>query len=354
MLDGPRLYYWCGVGACIVGVLLLILLFAGHIVTDQRDVPAWIGGYCAILATALSIFQILEHLAHFAVPECQSKVVRILFMVPLYAVFSWISILAPGASEYLDLVRDGYEAYALYNFFALMMEQMGGVDHLYRELMAEERPPVPHCWPMHHCFEPMRITPTFVRRCRLSLAQFMVLKPLLALVIIMLTATDMYGKLFDLGKGHFWTFMIYNTTYSIALIALWYFYFGMKPFLEGKNALSKFWCIKSVVFLTYWQGMVIEVVAATLGLPRFDYWSEERAASGLQNLLVCIEMLFVAFAHKFCFPADEFTSPDGAGATDMPDFIEMVPARRSKMANLRLTMQHEDIRRDLKDTAYNR
>jgi hypothetical protein len=349
---GQRLYYWCGVGALIFAALFLIALLAGHVIQDRQDIPLWIGGYCAILAAALATFQILEHLSHFGDPDCQCKVVRILFMVPLYAMTSWLSMVFPGGvGDVLNLIRDAYEAYALYNFFALMMEQMGGIDNLYRELMAEEREPVDHVWPLNHCMEAMRVTPTFVRRCRLSLVQFMILKPILAITVIALVASHRYGELFDLGQGHFWTFIIYNTTYTIALVALWYFYLGMEPFLVGKNALPKFLCIKAIIFMTYWQGMIIEILEATAGLPTFDYWSEDNAATGLQDLLVCIEMLFVSFAHKFCFTVEEYSQRSHDIDFELPD---MVPARRSKLSNLALTLRHDDIRKDVVDTVRNR
>jgi hypothetical protein len=351
-MSGERLYYWLGVGAMAVALLVLIFLIAGGVIKDQQDIPAWIGGYCAILSAVLAVCQILEHLSHFGDPDCQCKVVRILFMVPLYAVISWLSLMVTSGSGILALIRDTYEAYALYNFFALMMEQMGGIDHLYRELMAEERDPVPHVCPLNWCFDPMRVTPTFVRRCRLSLVQFMVLKPVLTLVVIALVAANRYGELFDLARGHFWTFLVYNTTYTVALVALWYFYLGMEPFLEGKNALPKFLCIKTIIFLTYWQGIVIEIVDATVGLPNFNnYWTENEKAEGLQNLIVCIEMLFVAFAHRFCFTVAEFTQHKDDICIELP---ELVPARRSKFSNLKLTLRHDDIRKDIWDTVHNR
>ncbi|RNC45890.1 f2o10.10 protein-like protein, partial [Trypanosoma cruzi] len=171
---------------------------------DQKVVPSFIGGYCAIFATILSLFQILEHLTCFSDPECQTKIVRILFMVPLYAMISWICILAPSAAEYLNLIRDAYESYAIYAFFQLMIALMGGMDTVYRALMLEERPPITHFFPF--CWmEPLKVSPTFVRNCRLCLFQFMVVKPLVTVVVIILTAKDEMGSILDVRKGYFWT-----------------------------------------------------------------------------------------------------------------------------------------------------
>ena len=352
-----RLYYWFGVFSILVGVLMLVILLTKHVVTDQKDVPSFVGGYCAIFAAVMSVFQILEHLSCFADPECQTKIVRILFMVPMYAIISWISILNPGASEYLNLVRDAYEAYALYAFFSLMLALMGGVDTLYRNLMVEERPPIPHYFPF--CWlEPIKITPRFVQICRMCMFQFMVLKPLVSCIIVVLTAKGKMGSsLFDLSRGYFWTTLAYNISITVAFTALVYFYTGLKDFMEGKSPLAKFLSIKAVIFLSYWQGIVIAILGAAGVLPRFDYWTEEEAPSGLQDLLICVEMLFIAFAHKFCFGSEEYSigdigQPDEGGMVHAGRFVP--PSHLSVWSNLKYTLKHEDLWVDFTDIVHNR
>lgn len=370
-----RIYYWSGMICCVVAVLLLIFLLMHHTVQNQRTVPAFVGGYCAIFATVLSLFQILEHLSCFSDPECQTKIVRILFMVPLYAIISWLSILFPSAAEYLNLVRDAYESYAIYAFFSLMLALMGGVDTLYRSLMVEERPPIAHLAPL--CWlEPVKVSPRFVQACRRCLFQFMVIKPLVSFIILILTAQGKMGdSLFDLTHGYFWTTLIYNASITIAFSALIYFYRGTHEFLEGKNALAKFLCIKMVIFLSYWQGILIAIFSAANMLPKFDYWSEDSVATGLQDLLICVEMLFVAFGHKYCFSSDEFavetpTAAGSAGSSQLgvyhsaadDDSVSSTgsiqrlvpPIRMSVSANLKYTLKHEDLWTDLKDIVRNR
>ncbi|KEG14285.1 f2o10.10 protein-like protein [Trypanosoma grayi] len=357
--DRRRMYYWVGTFSCVVGFLLLIVLLLKNVLRDQRVVPSFIAGYCAIFATILSLFQILEHLVCFSDPECQMKVVRILFMVPLYAMISWICILAPNAAEYLNLIRDAYESYAIYAFFQLMLALMGGVDTVYRTLMLEERPPIQHFFPF--CWmEPVKVSPTFVRNCRLCLFQFMVVKPLVTMVVIILTAKNEMGSILDVSKGSFWTTLVYNASITIAFTALVYFYTGLKEYMEGTNAFMKFLCIKVVVFLSFWQGILIQLLSATHMLPSFQYWSEDRVSEGLQDLLICVEMLFVAFAHRYCFGSDAYAPASVVtmeeGVEDALDPEGPVPAqlrtippiRYSVVANLKYTLKHEDIIHDLK------
>ncbi|SYZ70536.1 Organic_solute_transporter_Ostalpha [Leishmania braziliensis MHOM/BR/75/M2904] len=132
-----KMYYWAGTFACVVGLLFFIYIILSTVLKNQSVVPNFVAGYCAVFAALLSCFQILEHLTCFSDPECQTKIVRILFMVPLFAVISSISLLAPGAAEYLNLIRDTYESYVIYAFFQLMLALMGGIDTVYRTLMIE-------------------------------------------------------------------------------------------------------------------------------------------------------------------------------------------------------------------------
>ncbi|CAG9584234.1 conserved hypothetical protein [Leishmania major strain Friedlin] len=357
-----KMYYWVGTFSCVVGLLLFIYIILSMALKNQSVVPTFIAGYCAIFAMLLSLFQILEHLTCFSDPECQTKIVRILFMVPVFALISSISLVAPGAAEYLNLIRDTYESYVIYAFFQLMMALMGGIDTVYRTLMIEDRPPVRQVFPF--CYlEPIKVTPTFVQNCRLCLFQFMLLKPLVTIIVLILTAKNAMGSsMFDLTKGRFWTYLIYNISITVAFTALLYFYMGLKDLIEGRNVFLKFLCVKAVIFLSFWQGLLIQFISAAGLLPTFSYWKAEDTPAALQDLLICVEMMFVAFAHKYCFGSDEYFvngGADGCVIEDTPNqeggqTRNIPPIRYSVTENLKYTLQHEDILMDVSDIVHNR
>jgi hypothetical protein len=88
----------------------------------------------------------------------------------------------------------------------------------------------------------------------------------------------------------------------------------------------------------------------------------QEAPAGLQDLLICVEMLFVAFAHKFVFSSDEFAVDEsalGVAGHDDTDSINsnqrfIPPVRLSVKANLRYTFAHEDLVNDFRDIMRNR
>jgi len=334
-------------------------------VANKESIPGVVGGYCAIWATVLSVFQILEHFSTFTQPERQSKIVRVLFMIPIYAMMSWLSLVIRSAAPVLDLIRDAYEAYALYNFFTLMLELMGGIDSLYRTLMTEERDLMHHYFPFSYMMSPFRVGPRFVQLCHRCMFQFMVLKPLCTFIVLILEARDAYGdSLLDGSKGYLWMTLIYNVSITIALYSLMYFYGATKNLMEGMNPLGKFLCIKTVLFLSYWQGIVIAILHSFDLLPILQYWTQKEVATGLQDFAICIEMLFISFAHKFCFGIQEYiprSQEDDSVPNDTRSYSPKPPLlisaslpRSTVWNNLKYTLRHEDIAKDIQDIWYGR
>lgn len=60
----------------------------------------------------LGTLQIYTHLRNYTIPKEQRYIIRILFIVPVYAFDSWLSLLLLGSHQYyvyFDSVRDCYE-----------------------------------------------------------------------------------------------------------------------------------------------------------------------------------------------------------------------------------------------------
>ena len=58
-----------------------------HIFTDQGFYIT--AGVCAVLASALAVFQIFKHLQYYTEPQFQRYIIRIIFMVPVYSLVSF-------------------------------------------------------------------------------------------------------------------------------------------------------------------------------------------------------------------------------------------------------------------------
>ncbi len=80
----------------------------------------------------------------------------------------------------------------------------------------------------------------------------------MAALTIILHAFDKYhdGD-FRPDGGYLYITLINNFSISLALYALFLFYFATKSMLKPYNPVIKFLTIKSVIFLTFWQGVLL-------------------------------------------------------------------------------------------------
>lgn len=89
--------------------------------------------------TSLNLFslQIYQHLRWYTNPQEQRWIVRILFIVPIYATYSWISLLFFNSGSiyiYFFTVRDCYEAFVIYSFLSLCYEYLGGEGNIMSDI----------------------------------------------------------------------------------------------------------------------------------------------------------------------------------------------------------------------------
>ncbi|RLN90066.1 hypothetical protein BBJ28_00018378 [Nothophytophthora sp. Chile5] len=231
------------------------------------------------------------------------QIVGILWMVPIYATDSWLSLRFKDAALYLDLMRDSYEGYVIYLFLALMISYLGGGSNEKVLAMLRSLPDLPHPWPFCKWCKPIVMGPRFLRDCKTAAMQFVVVKPLMALFAIVLQINGAYDQgNFNAKKGYLYTSLIVNASISYAFYYLVLFYLALSVQLAPYNPVPKFLCIKAVLFLSFWQSVVLAFLSRFQIIHELGSWSVENVTTGIQNLLICFEMFFVALAHHRAFP----------------------------------------------------
>ena len=98
---------------------------------------------------------------------------------------------------------------------------------------------------------------------------------------------------------------------SVALTALLKFFHAthLSPRLRAYRPWPKFLAVKGVVFMTWFQGVAIQLAVRFDVLGSSTNLSDRSAALAFQNFLVCVEMFLAALAHAHIFGADEW-QPD--------------------------------------------
>jgi bacteriorhodopsin len=74
-----------------------------------RDIVTVVAGVASLIATLMSAVSIWLQAKNYRKPLHQRYVVRILLMVPIYAISSWTSMMSHTASTIVDPIRDIYE-----------------------------------------------------------------------------------------------------------------------------------------------------------------------------------------------------------------------------------------------------
>ncbi|EGC30239.1 hypothetical protein DICPUDRAFT_50859 [Dictyostelium purpureum] len=270
----------------------------------------WIvAGVCSGVATLLSFYLIYKHLRNYTDPELQKYIVRILLMVPIYAIDSWLSLRFVKYSLYFDVVRDTYEAYILYCFFSLIVtytnKQEGG---LLEVLHSKE--PMTHPFPLQ--FLPrIKLGRSFLTNCKRFVLQFVFVKPVIAIISLVLETQGKYGEgEFTPLKGYVWLTVVENISVGLSLYYLVLFYKATEEELKPFKPLGKFLCIKSIIFFAFWQGVAISFLVYFGVISAVQNWSVESISSALQDFITCIEMVILAVCHHFFFSYQEFRNPD--------------------------------------------
>jgi hypothetical protein len=299
----------------------------GQPLFEPADLPfyatvLWVTtGVFALGAVLTSVLLIGQHLSEFRAPPVQRKIIGILWLVPLYAVTSWLSLRYLHAALYLDIVRDSYEAFVLYLFLMYLVtlitedgqakDDKEQVEEMARFLKAQGK------------------DEKWLPDSKRGVLQYLAIKPAATLVAIGCEASGI-GQVYEWMKP----LLVTGVTVSgcVALYFLLDFYLAVKDRLANHSIGGKFLSVKSVIFLTFYQGVGLQVAQwyGVLHKIRFAYvqirpYSSETISREVQDALICLEMFFISVVHWWTFPVTPFRSDERSHVT--PEFGDVMGYR---------------------------
>lgn len=95
---------------------------------------------------------------------------------------------------------------------------------------------------------------------------------------------------------------------SIAMYCLIQFYIQLKDDLREHQPLLKVAAIKLVIFLSFWQTILISFLTSTGAIKASPRIQEPDLKIGIPSLLLCIEMALFSIFHLWAFPGNPTTS----------------------------------------------
>ncbi|OLL24947.1 Transmembrane protein 184 [Neolecta irregularis DAH-3] len=264
--------------------------------TDQSlfwsDGPNWdahrIGwALSGIFAAADSLFAcalIYKHLAHYRRPEYQRYYIRIILMIPIYAIVSWLGYRFYRYSTYFRIILSFYEAIVISSFFILLLNFLGA-----------QHSSIVHSKPKQHLVFPLccwRFNPkNWVDPSIATLIKFVIIAPILAIVqVILLLTNTLCPTSLSLSFGYSYVTIVNTLSISLATYALIQFYIVIRKDIDEFKPLWKFIAIKAVVFLMFYQQLGFEILVHFRVITATRYWTTSNIVSGLNAFCITIEM----------------------------------------------------------------
>ena len=249
-------------GASYALVLATAALSLYALVTRREGLQTWayaIGLISLFLALPISLYDIHQHISHMVSP-LQIRYVRILAMVPLYSIESWLALFFRQQRVGLELARELYEAFVIYNTFALLVDFLGGAAVAQALLRS-------HGVRGKHIFCLARLglrgwhtdNGEFYRRCSLCVLQYVVVRVALALLTAALSTAGLYCE----GEWRWGScaYPYFTVALSLsqfaAIYGLFLFRHELSAELEPIRPWPKLVCVKVIVFATFWLGAAL-------------------------------------------------------------------------------------------------
>lgn len=271
------------------------------------------------------------HLSNYNQPETQNYIVRILWMVPIFSIQSWLGLRFKDYSIYFETIRDWYEAYVLYSFLQFLIQVLGGEEALI--LMLKDKSPTRgvHFSGMQWCLKPWLMgqpvrktfmnnegetalgagisntgsaitasetsiagmvggqqhlmnqpirskplkrvywTSPFFLYCKFGVFQYVLLKFVSSLAILILEPHGLYKEgSFSYKGGYLYICILTNLSQTWALYCFFFFYFATKNELTPIRPVGKFLSVKLLVFFTWWQSLFISILYQMQLIPHYS------------------------------------------------------------------------------------
>ncbi|XP_077254068.1 uncharacterized protein LOC143893019 [Tasmannia lanceolata] len=269
---------------------------------DRGTLTLFGSGCCVMLSMHFTLQLVSQHLFFWKNPKEQKAILIIVMMAPIYAINSFMGLLDIQGSKatfmFLDSVKECYEALVIAKFLSLMYS------YLNISISKNIVPDGIKGREIHHSFPVTLFQPHTVRLDHHTLKllkqwtwQFVIIRPVCSVLMILLQLSGLYTSWVS------WTLsIILNISVSLALYSLVIFYHVFAKELAPHKPLSKFLCIKGIVFFCFWQGIMLEILVAAGIIKSHHYWLDvEHIEEALQNVLVCVEMVVFSVMQQYAY-----------------------------------------------------
>ena len=299
------------------------------------DPPTWIEDVtfvCIIICFVTTCFQMVVHIKNFSNPAYQKNILALLLMAPIYILFSSLTIWINDADGCFLLIRNIYESFVIYAFFKLLGAYVGyepdkpTIEDIQNKIIGilSEKGPHAHQWPFNYCLAPMNLVNMEEARkyyliCKYGILQYIPIK-------IILASLEFF-VVYEEGEESIYYKLLSGIEFFAVCLALYWLVFFFHIFyedLEPFKPLMKFLIIKGILFVTFWQELVLSYCGVYLSSSRYiPPQNRSDANIILSCMLVNIEMVIMSILTTFAFSYKDFVIGKEKKKMNLKDFIQV-------------------------------
>ncbi|KAF4442354.1 hypothetical protein F53441_11782 [Fusarium austroafricanum] len=257
-----------------------------------------IGGTCAALTIVIMFITKQMHATHLSNPSEQVKIMRIGTLISAFAVISFLNIAFPKAAVYIEPWLHVYEGFALGSFFLLLCDYVSP-NRAQQDVFFATKKKNGIKW--------------FKTRWAMIFQM-----PVVAILVAIATCITQAAGVFCEGESsrHFasiYLTVIMSISLVISVLSIMQMYFLLKKDLAHHNPMLKLTAFKIVVGLTFIQGIIFTILRDQNVLKPTDTLTYADVHIGIPNLVVCLEMVPLAFFFMFAYPWKVYMHGYGRG-----------------------------------------
>ncbi|KZP19623.1 DUF300-domain-containing protein [Athelia psychrophila] len=288
----------------------------GHLTIQAHDIGWAVAGLFTIIACITSFWLVNKHLQWYTNKREQRYIIRVLFMVPVYAIISLASYLFWDHSTALLLIRDGYESTVLTSFFYLLLTYLspnpdeqkniyrivGISQHADREAIRAGKDVRKWLFPLGWVKKKPADGLYFLQMMKWGVLQYCIVRPTTTLAAVILNYIGWYCESsWSPEWGYVYVTIVISLSVTVAMYCLIQVYVPISGHLAPHKPLLKLFAIKAVVFLTFWQATLLSLLKSFGVVKETTYMTASEINTGISAILECFEMMVFAFLHLRAF-----------------------------------------------------
>ncbi|KAH8803266.1 organic solute transporter Ostalpha-domain-containing protein [Xylogone sp. PMI_703] len=260
-----------------------------------HEIAVIAAGALTAFTCIISIFSIMKHATHYSVPREQKHLIRIISVVPVYAIISFLGVAFEDASKYITPVGTFYEACCFASLFMLLLEFLHE-DHYARQEFFMNKGTLKKYTSMN----------------------FMVFQfPIVSFGILVATdITQAVGVFCEQSNkpyfAHIWITIASILTTSLAVMSMLRFYKLTKKELAHRKPGTKFFAFKAIVFVNFLQTTIFTFLISGGDLKPTSHYTYNDITIAVPNLLSTAEMVIFALTFLYVFRTSEYIIGKGS------------------------------------------